>query len=85
MYGSGTDPLTSMLSTLFAGGVIAIIFTAIGAFFSWCFFYLTIKAAVRNGMIEASRKTGGLGGGTYIQGYPPPQDLGAPAAPTYRG
>lgn len=87
-----TDPsagLDGLLGGLMAGSFIFIAFVI--AYVILCLYigYRIIKAAVRNGVIEAIQKTGvadGLGGGAYVNGYPPVQ-VGAPAAPAspYRG
>ncbi len=65
-------------------GVLLLVYLAV-ALLGMLVSYLIIKAAVRNGVIEAMRKTGstgfGSGTGTYINGWPPAQPGGAPAAP----
>lgn len=81
--GLGSVLAGGLLYTLLLAGIILVIY--------WIFFYLVIKTAVRNGVVEAIQKTG-LGDGpvTYVQGYPPGQEYGAPPAPAsqhggYRG
>jgi len=89
MYGtaaSGTSGLDSLFSGVVAGGLIGLGFGALIVFFSASLSYLFIKAAVRNGVIEAIKKTGlDSGGSRIINGYPPDQSYGAPVAPNYRG
>jgi hypothetical protein len=83
----------SLLGLLFAGGVIYLLLWFAVCFIGAYISYRIIKAAVRNGMIEAINRTGlsgGVGSGGYVQGYPPAQSYGPPPAPIteqpgYRG
>jgi len=89
MYGDsfGTDPFSSILAAAVGGGIITLLFMTVLLAAYWLFFYSLIKAAVRNGMIEAAKKTGvsiGGGSGYTVSGYPPPQEYGPPTAPAYR-
>jgi hypothetical protein len=92
-YGAaGSDPVSSFVNLVVAGSVVYLVVMLCLVLGTMLVSYLIIKAAVRNGVIEAIKKTG-VGGGTptYVQGYPPPQDgYGAPPAPVaeyqgYRG
>lgn len=89
MYGGnyGADPVSTFATALVGGGILTIAFILVSLAAYWLFFYSLIKAAVRNGMIEAAKKTGGsIGGGSgyTVSGYPPPQEYGPPTAPAYR-
>ena len=84
---AASDPFSSLLGAVIAGGLIYILFALVVTFVSYYIFYRIVRAAVRDGVVDAHRKTGGLGsggGGNSLSGWPPAQDLGAPAAPVYR-
>jgi len=84
--GSG-DPFGSLLGVVVAGGLIYILVVLAVAFISYYIFYRVVRAAVRDGVVDAHRKTGGLGSsgsGTSLSGWPPDQSV-APAASGYRG
>lgn len=77
----GVDGLIALLMT---GGLIWFLFLVGTVLLTAYVNYRIMKAAVRNGVVEALRKTGssgGFGSGEYVQGYPPPQTYGAPVAP----
>lgn len=82
MYPSSSlmSPGGDILGTLLAGSLAYVL---IAGAISILITYLVIKTAVRNGVIEAIRKTG-LDSGpsvSYVSGYPPAQAYGAPPAP----
>lgn len=75
------NPAAGLIGLIMAGSAIYIVFVIALAVLSAYISYRIIKAAVRNGVIEAMQKTGNSGGQGLIQGYPPAQNYGAPAAP----
>lgn len=81
--------MNGLFSALFTGGLVGIGFFLVLFALSVLLWYMVIKTAVRNGMIEALKKTGNDGfggGGGHISGYPPAQTgYGAPPAPGYSG
>lgn len=72
-----------LIGALLAGGAIYLGFVLLLALLGVLMAYAIIKTAVRQGMIEAIKKTGLNSGGSasFIQGYPPTQSYGAPVAP----
>lgn len=85
----GTESLDTALGGLLAAGLLSVIvyfvLAAICLFLSYYVFYLIIKAAVRNGAIEAIRWTGL----DAVRTGPSAPDraasgAGAPPAPVYR-
>jgi predicted lipid-binding transport protein (Tim44 family) len=88
-----TASIGGLLGAVVAGSLLYILFTLGIAVLAVYINYRIMKAAVRNGVVEAIRKTGVGSTGTsgQIQGYPPASGyIGAPAAPAseypgYRG
>ncbi|TLM78933.1 MAG: hypothetical protein FDZ70_03325 [Actinobacteria bacterium] len=67
--------MDGLLNAIMVGGVAYLAF-AIAMFAGGVLVaYLIIKNAVRDGMIQAIKRTGldSAGGSTFIHGYPPPQ------------
>lgn len=82
-----TPPVDSgasgLLGLLFAGSAMTLLLVLIVVLIGALFAYALIKAAVRQGVIEAIRKTGlNTGGSSFVNGYPPVQSYGAPVAPS---
>jgi hypothetical protein len=96
MFPSTVDPSVGggvaggLLGLLFTGGLIWALFI-IGLYMIGIFIvYMVLKTAIRNGIVEALRKTDNVGlgssGGSPVSGYPPSQEgVGPPAAPSYSG
>lgn len=85
MYG---DPTGDLVAAVVGVGLTYILLIFAGTFLNYYIFYRIVKAAVKNGTVEAINKTGGgFGGGNsnFVQGFPPEQDYAPPAAPAYRG
>lgn len=74
-----------LFGTLLAGSLLYILFVLLIALLGFYISYRIIKAAVRDGAIEAINRTGlasqGNTGG-FIHGYPPVQTYDAPVPPT---
>ena len=80
------DP-TSALGAIAAGSLIGLVLTLAFLALVIGLWYLFFKAAVRNGVIEALKKTSyvdELGHRTYPPVAAPVQTYGAPPAPTYQ-
>jgi len=80
------DP-TSALSGIATGGIIAFVISIAILALVICLYYIFFKACVRNGVIEALKKTGyvdELGQRTYAPVTAPVQAYGAPSAPSYQ-
>ena len=82
-----TNDPTSALGALAAGGIVAVVISIV--FFALVIFlyYLFFKACVRNGVIEALKRTGyvdAAGRRTYAPVAAPVQTYSAPAAPPYQ-
>lgn len=87
MYTSapGGDPGSSLMGMLMAGSAIYLFFVFASVFIGYYILYRVTKAAVRDGVMEAMRKSGGVASPGFIQGYPPAQAYGAPVAPHIEG
>lgn len=85
--GYGSDPISGMMGGILAAGAIYIVIWLALAILSVYISYRIIRAGVRDGVIDALKRTGNtsFGGGQVIHGYPPEQEIGPPAAPIYRG
>jgi hypothetical protein len=78
---------SDLVGSLMAGGLTLFLVLMGVALLGMYFNYRVMKAAVRNGVVEALAKTGGSSpsGTPLVQGYPPEQTYVAPPAPSYRG
>lgn len=87
MYTSvpGSDAGSTFMGMLMAGSAIYLFFAFAITFINYYILYRVAKAAVRDGVLEASRRTGGLTSAGFVQGYPPAQAYGAPVAPHVEG
>jgi hypothetical protein len=78
----------AFFGVLLAGGIVGLlVLVAVIALCAY-FYYRVIRAGVRDGMMDAMRKTGssGFGGTPMVDGYPPPiANVGPPPAPGYQG
>ena len=87
MYPSSSGSLDGFFGLIFAGGAIYLVISLALVFIGYYIFYRIVRAAVRDGMVEAHIRTGGFGSGggsASVPAYSAVQ-VGAPAAPTYRG
>lgn len=81
-----TDATGGLFGALLAGGLVIILIYVLAFLIGTYFTYRLIRAAVRDGIIAANRKTGvSIGGGSpaQVNGWPPAQEVGAPPAPVY--
>lgn len=85
---SATDALGGVFASIVTGGLLGLLVVGLVLIVGWYILYRVVRSAVRDGMVDANRKTGGgviAGGGGYVNGWPPEQQVSAPAAPVYRG
>jgi uncharacterized membrane protein YqiK len=76
-----------LFGALIAGGIVGLVIVVALIALSIFASYLLIKIAVRNGVLEALKRSGlDSGGPGFVHGYPPDtRGAGAPPAPSYRG
>ena len=84
-----SDPVGGLLGVFATAGLVTMLFCFALIFISYYILYRIARAAVRDGIIDADKKLGGLrgggGGSAPINGWPPAQEVGPPPAPIYRG
>lgn len=97
MYGTaapGTESIDSAITGMLAAGFVGVILYLLTmlllVILSYYLAYRIMKAAVRNGVVEAIQRTGigprpGAGGTGAIVSEQPGRGAGVPPAPAYRG
>jgi hypothetical protein len=85
MYPNSAYDPSSAIAAIFAGGLVFFVIWAALVFLGFYVGYRILKSAVRNGTVEALKKTGyadELGHRVYAPVYPQVQNYGAPPAPS---
>jgi hypothetical protein len=80
---SAASGIGGLVGAVLTGGIVVLLFFLLLLILIMWVYYRLIRAAVRDGILDAAKKTGSDGGGTpMVNGYPPHQDA-TPLTPHY--